>query len=75
MLLAVASVVLLVPILAVTASPVVAGVYYWGCCFAGSPLSPTTMSVPGTVVQVSSSNTTQYALTSTGEVYASAWTD
>ena len=70
LLVAGASVVLLVPILAVTASPVVASVYYWGCCFAGSPLAPTAMSIPGIVIQVGSSNTTQYALTSTGEVYA-----
>ena len=60
----------LVPILAVTASPAAASAYYWGCCFAGSPLSPAAMSIPGTVVQVGSSNTTQYALTSTGGVYA-----
>src|SRR5580700_6020360 len=61
---------MLVPILAMSASAQAAAVYYWGCCFAAAPLSPTVMAVPGTVTQVASSNTTQYALTSTGAVYA-----
>ena len=55
----------LVPILAMSASAQAAAVYYWGCCFAAAPLSPTVMAVPGTVTQVASSNTSQYALTST----------
>ena len=55
-----------------TASPVAptSGVYYWGYTFAKAQLTPTVMSIPGTVVQVASSNTTLYALTATGQVYA-----
>lgn len=44
--------------------------YYWGYLFGKAHLSPTVMPIPGTVVQVASSNTTLYALTSTGAVYA-----
>ena len=56
----------------VAASPVAttSGVYYWGYTFAQAHLSPTVMPIPGTVVQVASSNTTLYALTATGQVYA-----
>jgi alpha-tubulin suppressor-like RCC1 family protein len=55
------------------ASPVAAatgGVNYWGYLFGKAHLTPAAMSIPGTVVQVASSNTTLYALTSTGLVYA-----
>jgi alpha-tubulin suppressor-like RCC1 family protein len=62
-------------VLAMTAaaSPVAAatgGVNYWGYLFGKAHLTPAAMSIPGTVVQVASSNTTLYALTSTGLVYA-----
>ena len=62
-------------VLAMTAaaSPVAAatgGVNYWGYLFGRAHLSPSVMPIPGTVVQVASSNTTLYALTATGQVYA-----
>ena len=44
--------------------------YYWGYLFGKAHLTPAVMAVPGTVVQVASSNTTLYALTATGQVYA-----
>ena len=64
-----------VVILAMTAaaSPAAAasgGVNYWGYLFGKAHLAPAVMAIPGTVVQVASSNTTLYALTSTGAVYA-----
>jgi len=54
------------------ASPALAGdgVNYWGYLFGKAHLSPTVMPIPGTVIQVASSNTTLYALTATGQVYA-----
>jgi alpha-tubulin suppressor-like RCC1 family protein len=56
----------------VTVSPAAttSGVYYWGFTFGKPHLSPTAVPIPGTVVQVASSNTTLYALTATGQVYA-----
>lgn len=62
-------------ILAMTAaaSPVAAapgGVNYWGYLYGKAQLSPAVISIPGTVVQVASSNTTLYALTASGQVYA-----
>ena len=64
-----------VPVLALiaTVSPAGAaagGVNYWGYLFGKAHLTPTAMAIPGTVVQVASSNTTLYALTDTGQVYA-----
>ena len=63
---------ILVLAMTVTASPAAAssGVYYWGYTFGQAHLSPTVVPIPGTVVQVASSNTTLYALTATGQVYA-----
>ena len=52
------------------ASAAAGGVNYWGYLFAKAHLTPAVMSIPGTVVQVASSNTTLYALTTTGNVYA-----
>ncbi|HEY6470515.1 MAG TPA: hypothetical protein VI434_12200 [Candidatus Dormibacteraeota bacterium] len=52
------------------ASAAAGGVNHWGYLFAKAHLAPTVMSIPGTVVQVASSNTTLYALTTTGNVYA-----
>ena len=47
---------------------------YWGTVFItgdkSEVTSPTVIDVPGTVVQVASSNSTEYALLSNGEVYA-----
>jgi alpha-tubulin suppressor-like RCC1 family protein len=57
----------------VAATPVSAatgGVDYWGFVFAKAQLVPAVMAIPGTVVQVASSNTTLYALTASGQVYA-----
>jgi alpha-tubulin suppressor-like RCC1 family protein len=59
--------------MAAAASPAAAatgGVNYWGYLFGKAHLTPAVMSIPGTVTQVASSNTTLYALTSTCEVCA-----
>jgi alpha-tubulin suppressor-like RCC1 family protein len=49
-------------------------VAYWGTVFitgaTSRVTSPTTIDLPGTVIQVASSNSTEYALLSNGEVYA-----
>lgn len=51
-------------------------VIHWGSFFGDSPghnprlLSPTTITLPGPVVQVATSNSTQYALLANGTVYA-----
>ncbi len=63
----------LVLAMAAAASPVSAAggsVNYWGFVFAKAQLTPAVMAIPGTVVQVASSNTTLYALTADGQVYA-----
>ena len=53
-----------------SAAATTSGVYYWGYTFGKAHLSPTAVPIPGTVIQVASSNTTLYALTATGQVYA-----
>jgi alpha-tubulin suppressor-like RCC1 family protein len=63
----------LVVVMAAAASPASAAtgsVNYWGFVFAKAELTPAVMAIPGTVVQVASSNTTLYALTAGGQVYA-----
>ena len=67
---------LTVPLLGGSASAATSTVYHWGAYFGDQnnrddrQLSPTPIVLPGTVVQVASSNSTQYALLSNGTVYA-----
>jgi alpha-tubulin suppressor-like RCC1 family protein len=57
-------------------TPVTATVQRWGSFFGGRPgnfgteMSPVTMTLPGTVAEVGSSNSTEYALLADGRLYA-----
>ena len=57
-------------------APVTSTVEHWGAFFGGGPgysgraASPATVTLPGTVAKVASSNSTEYALLTNGELYA-----
>jgi alpha-tubulin suppressor-like RCC1 family protein len=56
--------------------PAITRVGSWGSCFGGTPgnvdtrLLPVPVTLPGTVAEVGSSNSTEYALLTDGSLYA-----